>query len=279
MSMPTSQDNRDLPNLIETADDVLVVLDTRETFVKAELEKLQKAGKFPQDALRVEQLLVGDIEFRKGSSTLLIMERKTTPDFYSSIISKRYAEQRERLKQSNCMVAYLLESYGTGFTSFAPQNAMKIVSGAVENLVLYDNIKVIPTLNTAHTATTVVNIWKKLSKNPDISFREKSNSVQQVIAKRKSKIMDNMFRHQLLLIPGVSDNVAQVIVSSYPSITSLTAAYDKHVKDNDEKGAKLLLADLKIGKKKLGPRLSERIYNIYTKKELLGEQPQAIEKE
>lgn len=248
---------------LESTDDLIVVLDSRETHLKVELEKLQKQGKIPAKSWKIEQLVIGDVIYRKGSQVLLIMERKTTPDMYSAITTKRHPEQRERLKQANTFVIYLLEAYGEGLSSFVPQSAMKMVAGAVENLILYDNIKVIPTIDLQHSAVTIVNVWKKLSKNPDIAYREKTNSVQGIMASRKGKIMENMFKHQLLLIPGVSEKVADVITTCYPSINALTTAYEEL--PSDDKTAQNLLADLKVGKKRLGPTLSARIHQIYTK--------------
>lgn len=236
---------------------IVIVLDSREAFVKTELEKLQTEGKLSSADWCIEQLPVGDVAFRKGTEVVALMERKTTSDLYSSIVSKRFAEQRERLKQANCLIVYILEAYGSGLSRLMKGHPMKSVSGAVENLILYDGFHTLPTTGVAHTASTIVSMQKKLTKHPELYHRGNTNQAQ-VLLRRKDKVMDNMFKHQLLLIPGVSDRIADCIVGRYPSMNVLMEAYTTAPSE-----AGTLLTELMIGKRRLGPALSAKIHQVF----------------
>jgi len=252
---------------------ISVVLDSRETHLKTELTNLGIE-------FSTEQLAVGDVVFKDNQGVLLfICERKTTSDLQSSIMSGRYAEQRERLnltKSQGVKVAYILENYtSSSFVATSPlfksKNATSssaphpAVSGALENLVLYHNIYILPTLSTKHTAKAIGNIQKKLSEKSmqpmnALAVDASAVFVPPVLVQRKEKVMDNIFYQQLLLIPGVSITVAKVIIATYSSIRSLTNAYD--ALDTAVKKENML-ADLSLGKKRLGKILSKRIYGIY----------------
>lgn len=245
---------------------VQIVLDSRENHLKENFD----LGKVEYIS---EQLPVGDVLFRHlDGRTLLICERKTASDMYSSIISGRYAEQRERLKVTGVKICYILESYKDNKVFRA--NELNVVTGALENLVLYHNIPILPTFSVPHTAKVIQNIASKLNKNdispsPLISTSSSSDvpkigdvgaPVVAVITQRKDKMMEHMLEHQLLLIPGVSVSTAKLIADRYPSVRSLITAYDGLLTDSEKWN---MLADISLGKKKLGKVLSRRIYSVY----------------
>jgi ERCC4-type nuclease len=234
-----------------------LVLDTRETHLKAELLK-------GNADFTTEQLAIGDIVFKTDDDeVVLILERKTSTDLYSSIISGRFREQRERLKAAGVRICYIIEGYkmdakfGGVFT-----NDLKVAGGALENLVLYHNIHILPTMSVQHTASTLMNIKKKLEEKSIVSTSEKNTPapVVAVFTQKKEKVLDHIYEHQLLLIPGVSPLVAKTIADKYPSIRSLFSAWDTL---ESEKEKWELLANLFVGKKRLGKILSKRIYDVY----------------
>lgn len=64
----------------------------------------------------------------------------------------------------------------------------------------------------------------------------------------------------LTAIPGVSRAVASAIVAQYPTLQSLLAVY-RDVSRTDQ-AKRLALADILVGKNKLGPKKSERIFTV-----------------
>jgi ERCC4-type nuclease len=204
----------------------MIILDSRESFLKMEIK---------DDTLfECKQLHVWD-------------------DLYSSIISKRFAEQRERLKETrvmskNCIVIYIIEGKKKA-------NYKKIVDGALENLILFHNISVMYTGNPKETMELLLKIHDKvLKKKCDTDKGFEDSCLIQVV--RKSKISENIFLHQLALIPGVSVNIAKKITDIYPKITNLVDAFSEFGNE--------ILYDIQINKRKLGKILSKRIHDIYT---------------
>jgi len=244
---------------------VELVIDSRETQLKLLLSRIGCP-------YRVEQLPIGDVMFVQSFTCtcheqvhLLLCERKTMSDLYSSITSGRYAEQRERLKTSGVKICYLVESYMPNAispllnsTGRKLADISRTVGGALENLVLYHNIFILPTLSTEHTAKTLNSIKDKLAKK---SISEPgSASVSISLTPRKDKVMENIHENQLMLIPGVSATVVKEILKKYPTVKSLFTAYGSL---EDDERRKSLLADIVVGKKRLGKVLSTRIYDVY----------------
>lgn len=246
----------------------ILIIDSREQQLKTELYKINST-------FFTEQLPVGDIIYARQYSCecgedihpkrniLFICERKTMSDLYSSILSGRYAEQRERLKSSGVKIAYILEG-NLNVSLFNPgknSSPKMTILGALENMILYHNIYILPTTSVEHTANSINNIRKKLETKEMVTGVDAASIVS--LTPRKDKIMNNIYENQLLLIPGVSIKVAKTILETYPTIRSLIDAYDSKI---IQKEKELLLAELHVGKKKLGKVLSIRIYEVYNKR-------------
>lgn len=250
----------------KSEDIVEIVLDSREAHLKQELVKNEVNHV-------IEQLAVGDILFRLKNKDgtvgkiLFICERKTTSDLYSSIVSSRFREQRERLKSTGVKVCFLIENYKDVSSQFN-KNSTNVVSGALQNLVLFHNIHILPTFSAKHSAKVMVDIRKKIQEAIDSGKEigggetDKVSDSMAVVAmtQKKDKLMEHIHEHQLMLIPGVSTNVAKAISILYPTVRKLVDAYDKAetMKEKHE-----LLSNIQLGKRKLGKILSKRIYEIY----------------
>lgn len=250
-------------------ENIVIVLDSREIQLK---EQLEKKNIF----FTTEQLPVGDIIFKrinvenceKKDDILLICERKTKSDMLSSIKSGRYSEQRERLKETRKKICYILENYKDSPTPiFAGVNKGKMgtsdittISGALENLVLYHNIFVIPTVSLENTAKVVVSIRDKLMKKEIVQIGDGlSSEVVKITSQRKDKVLENIFQLQLALIPGVSLQTSAIICEKYPTMKNLVNTY-ANLMDNVEK--ENLLSEISLGKKKFGKVLSKRIFEV-----------------
>jgi ERCC4-type nuclease len=200
----------------------------------------------------VMPLIVGDFRFSAPDGRCLaVAERKTYGDLASSIETGRYAEQRTRLLDfrttSGCIILYIIE----GSPHVLAENKRKRVQGALENLVVRHNIPVLHTVDAANTAKALENLHKKFNDLPTdgVSLHD-----QALPRTRKGKMEDNMLALQLTVIPGVSLNKAQAITAMYPTMADLIHALD-HSKKPD-----MLLEDISLGTRKLGPALSRKIY-------------------
>jgi len=242
-----------------------LILDARETNLNKELCII----KCP---FTTQQLPVGDIVFQNETTDtpVVIIERKTGSDFLSSVKSGRYAEQRERLKpllQLGIRVIYIVEGYHlvsntTSLFTKARATDLATISGAIENLVLYHGIYVVPTLSLSHTAKTLNSMLKKLTEKPLLSIDgQNENGGVVTLVQKKEKVLENIHEQQMLIIPGVSPTVVKVIREKYPTLRTLIKAYDE-LETTVEK--ETLLANMLVGKKKLGKILSKRIYDIYS---------------
>jgi ERCC4-type nuclease len=229
-----------------------LVVDCREQAIISKLNDL--AEDFSKS-----QLIIGDMIIKDQSGNInCIFERKTIQDLYSSIISRRFPEQRERLKsyrsdQNNIgnkiKIVYLIEGLGLETAKSFGGISINVVFGAIENLVMKHDIYVIQTINTEHTVKTLLNIRKKADNQSNNLVCNEIVPIQ-----RKVKILDNIFYHQLTLIPGVSTLVASKIVELYPNF-QVFAMEKETVKEK--------IQNLTVGKKKIGKVVAERIYNVY----------------
>lgn len=226
-----------------------MVLDAREMALKEHLGLVE-----------MKALYCGDIHFvKEDGKAALIFERKTASDLYSSIVSKRFAEQRERLKRlclQNVKVCYILENL-PGKLDAKQQN---LCWGAMENLVLYHNMFVLPTKDVEHTAAVLMHMLKKVNEKAVVPHTTYEPSAVLEHTRKRSLTTENIFPAMLSTIPGISETTAQAIHTVYPCIKFLQNAWDACETDNDKEK---VLIDISLGKRKLVKVLSKRIYDVF----------------
>lgn len=230
---------------------ISMILDVREAALKDLLE-----GHY----MEMKALHVGDIHFvKEDNEAVIIFERKTASDFYSSIVTKRFAEQRERLKRlclQNVKVCYILENL-PGKLDDKQQN---LCWGALENLVLYHNMFVLPTKDLQHTAAVLIHMLKKVNEKPVTLHTAYEPATVLEHTRKRTLTAANIFPAMLSTIPGLSESMAMAVSGVYPCIKSLQDAWDtcEQVKKKEQ-----LLIDIPLGKRKLGKVLSKRIYDVF----------------
>lgn len=206
-------------------------------------------------------LHIGDIIFSENNSEFIIIERKTISDLLSSIKDGRYREQKLRLLQKSHQgvdVYYLIE--GTIINS----SKSDIIYSCIINTIIRDNLKIIFSRNIEETYNYLLKLSKKcvefrdvlvknISKQP--SEQQSNTDYIEVIKTEKKKNMnkENCYMAMLKQIPGVSSNIAKMIYKEHDSINILIKNY--------EKSNELLLANIIIGKRKIGKVLSKKIYD------------------
>lgn len=271
-----------------------LLIDYREHNLKKYFEELDfsKDKNLKNVQLKIENLDLGDIIIKKGNKIILIIERKSLQDLYSSINDGRYKEQKFRLMNNfeDNQIVYMIEDCDVKYIKQKFKNFDSIINGAIINCIFRDNIKIIKTKNINESIIYIKTLLKKVQNNLDffvktklnekckeekvndenlkiIEIKTNSNSyVENVKIKKKDNINPkNCNIIMLCQIPGVSTKISKLILEEYKSISNLIINYNKiNLLENKE----ILLRDLTYSinndkKRKIGPVLSKRIYEYF----------------
>lgn len=224
-----------------------------------EREFIKALSDSDKSKVTVAHLDVGD--FIIGTSideAQFVIERKTIADLNSSIKDGRYREQKSRLMQhfDATKVMYLIEA-----TSDMLIGRTDSCVNAICNTLSRDGIRVFRTTSLEESKAFLLSLLSsceklsagKLSKTSTEEALIKSNKV----TRKKVYSDDTVYVMQLCCLPGVSAQTAKAIASVYPRhellIRALVDTQNPH-----------LLSDVCIGKRKLGKRLSEKVFKCYT---------------
>ena len=219
----------------------------------------------------IVNLDVGDINIKINDKLIYIIERKAVNDLISSIKTSRYQEQKIRIKSTKVPALYIIEGNINYNNSNDSINGLKItqLQGVFTSLLLKDNIPYLMTKSIQDTYDYLIYIIKKvlsLYYKKDINENNENinnNEYSKTIKMRKKDNMDQKtcFIAQLMLIPGISHNIAQEITKHYKSWFDLCISY---LGCEEEKRKELLAfmpINLPSGKtRRLGTVLSTAIY-------------------
>jgi ERCC4-type nuclease len=202
----------------------------------------------------VKNLDLGDIIIKDEEDNIkYIIERKTIDDLCCSILDGRYREQRQRLLSNYDPnnILYIIEGTNKVYSKTVPY---KTVMSSLLNLNLRDKISVIRTLKLMETFTNILLIEEKVKTNK-INIQNSTVEENLVKVKKKDNMDEKMYFLAILTqIPNCSMIIAKKIHEHYPSILSLLELY--HNNETDK------IKDIMIGKKKIGPKLTERIFTF-----------------
>ena len=252
-----------------------ILIDNRETKLKTLFENHLFKDKKQTPEIKYSNLDLGDIVIKKEGKILLIFERKSIPDLYSSINDGRYKEQKIRLLNNFPLknVVYIIEDANTQFLEKKFKNFKSIVNGAIINSIFRDKIRLIKTNNVNQTFEYLITIIKKIYNNFDFfkdlldsdqhlitnpnsnsNPSEISNSYSSEISNPNSNLPENAYLEtikikksenndprkcniaQMCHIPGVSLKIASCVLNKYKSIYNLIIEYSKiNIEDEKEK--------------------------------------------
>jgi len=198
----------------------------------------------------------------------LAIERKSIKDLCSSITDGRFREQKQRLLDSindYNKICYLIEgTVGKNASDMKNSLSNTIINGSLLNLLFKHKYKIIQTENKQDTFNMMLLLYKKF-KNGDFKENQTTPPSPIKLVKRSDKIKDNKLSYQLCLIPGVSINIADTIIS-YPILT-IKELVDKYSSLETDTQKENLFSEMKIqGKnRKIGKALSKKIYEYFCK--------------
>lgn len=233
-----------------------LTIDARETKIINKLKDfdLEKIN------LNIKQLHLGDfVYYNKFNDTVLFIERKTWKDMADSIVDGRYREQIIRYTSTGITTIYLLEG-----TEETYEQVHKIPNSTIYStmlsILIRDRIPIIQTKNINDSIQWILRIYFKLIKLEKIA---KIPVIDLYLSSMMSNKKENLtpelcFQNQLRQIPGISTKIAKIIYSKYPNFPKLIKSYE----EIDEKDRPKFLANISTGKRRLGPKLSTKIYNF-----------------
>lgn len=204
--------------------------------------------------LPVGDIWIGVTEDQEPEENSVIIERKTVHDFEASFLDGRYREQRTRLisyaaeKKANLL--YILEGNLTTARTLKPEALQQLLN----RLQLRYKIALINTTSIEHTAIICTLIEKQLKEDPKCFAYEAVGYEQTIHVKKKDNSSDPKYVYLAMVqqISGVSKGIAEALYTSYPSIPKICEASEQD------------LASLKVGARKLGPKLAAKIRAAFT---------------
>lgn len=219
-------------------------IDSRETKIINELTK-----KHPDIKFNIEKLDFGDFKIKDKYGNIFLIERKAMPDFRLSITSGRLTEQFTRLLKfkKDAHIIYLVE----GKWPICKVSMQKAMTTNIVKMLKY-GIHPIFMQNISQTAYFLKQLFQYgLKTMPEF---KNSYDVSLNISKIRKKNINggNIMQQQLMLIPGVSVKTANSICKKYNKLSELMTAL---------KNDKFCLSEIKITKRKIGKKISERIAN------------------
>ena len=205
-----------------------MIIDDREHDI---IINLKKNNKIPYDVRRLD---LGDFLFERNGSCIIV-ERKRSSDFASSICDGRWREQKKRLMDSGAFIIYIIEGSLDG-----QRVDKKTLISAILNTVIRDRVFVLNTSNLTETIDYLIHIDKK--NGVDIAV---GSSCISLLSKRKRKF-NNSFQLMLMALPGISERIASALSTKYSCIVSLQkilkedpkSLHSLHVTDRRKIGAK-----------------------------------------
>lgn len=211
-------------------------IDNREQYRDRLIQSIKNANKEPN--VVVETLSAGDFIFEWNGQPILVIERKSLPDYAQSIRDGRHREQKRRLVDSygKERVLYLVEGDFVDpprQLSYSKISVDTIVS-SIMNSILRDQMHVFHTASDHESIEFLTMVYKKLAKGIDFM---KEDGVDQAIQGGsadyqfdptkaiKSASMNPQRAFQLMLqcIPGVSAKVSERILVKHWSMVDFVA--------------------------------------------------------
>ena len=242
----------------------------------------------------IVNLDVGDINIKINDKLIYIIERKAVNDLISSIKTGRYQEQKIRIKSTKVNASYIIEGNINYINSNDTINGLKVtqLQGVFSSLLLKDNIPYLMTKNIQDTYDYLIYIikkvlslyYKKNNNNNNINSNNNiniNNNVNNETNLESQNIMDNnendyiktiktrkkdnidqrtCFIAQLMVIPGISHNIALEISKHYKSWFDLCITY-LGIEENERPNLLAsMLIDYGSTRRRLGNSLSSKVF-------------------
>jgi len=213
---------------------MLIKVDAREPALMSICTTLVKSYNL-SDKLSVTscQLPLGDVAIYSGEKLVLLIERKSLNDLTSSISDGRYAEQSFRLNECdvpNHDIIYMIEGNLENYTPRFGRIDRSAIYSTIVSLQCFKGFSIIRSNSLHESGEYVVRFANKLLKGGIDNMHSapgdgKSRAYTDTLRQKKTFIQpSNIHTLWLSQIPGVSSNVAEIILEKFGSIWQLRDA-------------------------------------------------------
>ena len=249
---------------------MLIKIDYRETELQSQLCLMFAKTNKIDISIKSENLPIGDIIIydENAEKELLIIERKTLKDLASSIRDGRYAEQSFRLNQCNVHnhnIIYLIEGDLTRYVPYKTNVDKNALISSMVSINYFKGFSIYRTLDTQETAEWLLQLAHKLHKTDKPSYytggvesqptqyADVSNRV-----KKDNVTPENISIIMLSQIPGVSNNVASIIINQFGNIKNLISSLET----NADALSGITIESKNGSKRKISKTCITNIYNF-----------------
>jgi hypothetical protein len=164
------------------------------------------------------------------------------------------------------LVVSNLRGYLKGLRS-SKSEVRSAIDDALAHILVFEGVGCRLEENELEAATAACRATRAVAEEP---YRKKPTTAQRHLDDRKGKtqvLSSNAFARMLCSFPGIGDDASQSVTAVYPTVASLMRKYLDPSMGREEKVG--LLADITSGArgKRLGPKASEKIFNILTSRD------------
>ena len=201
--------------------------------------------------LPVADIWISVTENELPSEGGVLIERKTIADFEASFLDGRYREQRTRLlafaHEHKASPMYILEGNINSTRRTDPATLQQLLN----RLQLRYKIPVMVTNSVGSTAELCQLIQKQLQNDPKCFIHEQVAYDKTIHVKKKDNQSDTKYLYLSMIqqISGISSTIASRLQEVYPKFSDLWLVEEAE------------LAEIKIGLRKLGPKVASKLYN------------------
>ncbi|CAG8819013.1 14376_t:CDS:2, partial [Gigaspora margarita] len=281
--------------------EIVLILDTREVKLKKDRDYIKDTLQDKGINLSVRNLELGDVIWvarkKKTSSSATdelvldyILERKRMDDLVGSIKDGRFREQKFRLSKSGAgQIIYLIEDYNleelgefgdavkTAISSTQMLNGYFLkrtatIDQSIDYLVrmtrmlkkMYENTALFAIPDNMIYRSTFLSMKKNLATlHPYHTYLVTYSSYSDLNSKSKPLTLKDTFVRMLMTIRGISVDKAAEIIKNYPTPRKLIQEFNSLPNENDKKKMIMNACNGIIRRKKIGPSLSDKIYQIW----------------
>ncbi|CAO3682666.1 unnamed protein product [Rhizopus microsporus] len=282
--------------------DIILVLDNREVQMKNNRSYFQEKLIEKGISICTRSLDLGDfiwIARKRGSADPsdelfldYIVERKRLDDLVHSLKDGRYKEQKARLKRSGAQqVIYIVEEYNREYAvNFGLQaiqtimSSIQVVDGfflkrtntideTIDYLVsltrlierIYKGTTLYPIPGHIVTSQNYIDLkraYKDKVGNSKTAYLISYPVYNQINSKNGSTSLHEIYLRMLTCIRGVNAEKALALMRVYPTPYSLLSAF-QNKDEHDAKNLAYEATQTQINRRKWGPQLSERLYQVW----------------